>query len=219
MKQVKIVAILILLMLVNVTHAAMILNYSCTAFTEQCTTSVDRSNGITIGEFIVVGGGYFLESHSNMKMLLSQVELSEIRGIDYAQTRDSLYRAIDKMERANTIYLALKNLAEEIEYSPEVVNRLTGFDYDGFREAFALNPTIFKKVEDLLNKGNVRGIYNEIFIETGNILEQLYMVRDRMEANMFPAVSNLWRINQKYVEVELFGQYVAEVFYKLKGSK
>jgi hypothetical protein len=147
------------------------------------------------------------------------VELSEIRGIDYAQTRDILYRAIDKMERANTIYLGLKNMAEEIDYNPEVVNRLTGFDYNGFRETFALNPTIFKKVEDFLSKGNVRGVYNEIFIETGNILEKLYIVRERLEANMFPAVSNLWRINQEYAEVELFGQYVAEVFYKLKGLK
>ncbi|NIR04335.1 MAG: hypothetical protein GTN82_02795 [Candidatus Aminicenantes bacterium] len=219
MKQVKIMAILFLLMFVNVSHAAMILNYSCTAFSDQCTTSGDRSNGITIGEFIVVGGGYFLESHSNLKLLLSQVELSDIRGIDYAKTRDILYRAIDKMERANTIYLALKNMADEIEYNPEVLNRLTGFDYDGFREAFDLNPTVFKKAEDFLSKGNVRGVYNEIFIETGNILEKLYIVRESLEANMFPAVSNLWRINQKYAELELFGQYVAEVFYKLKGSK
>jgi hypothetical protein len=45
------------------------------------------------------------------------------------------------------------------------------------------------------------------------------MVKERLEANMFPAVSSLWRINQEYAEVELFGQYVAEVFYKLKGSK
>jgi hypothetical protein len=219
MKQIKIMAILFLLMFVNVSHAAMIANYSCTAFPDQCATSGDRSNGITIGEFIIVGGGYFLESHSNLKMLLSRVELSEIRGIDYAQTRDILYRAIDKMERANTIYLGLKNMAEEIDYNPEVVNRLTGFDYNGFRETFALNPTIFKKVEDFLSKGNVRGVYNEIFIETGNILEKLYIVRERLEANMFPAVSNLWRINQEYAEVELFGQYVAEVFYKLKGLK
>jgi len=220
MKPIKIIMVtLFSLFIVNFSQAAMIANYSCASFQDQCTTTGDKRMDSTIGQLIVVAGGYYLDSHANLKLLLSQVELSELNGIDYAKARDTLCMAIDKMEMANASYLALINKADGIDYNPVVVNQLKSFDYNRFRKEFNLNPTIFKRVEHFLSKGNVRGVYKDIFIETGNILEKLYIVRESLDSDMFPTVSNLWRINQKYAEVELFGQYVAELFYKLNESK
>ena len=120
------------------------------------------------------------------------------------------------MEQARNTYLQLKNLAAVTPYNQEVIYKLLTFNYDSFQEENGLFPVIFEKVKGFLATGNVTGIYNEFYTYTGHILDLLYTLKKVVDAEIFPDIANVWKVNQKYSEVKLFGQYVAQIFYFIK---
>jgi hypothetical protein len=79
-----------------------------------------------------------------------------------------------------------------------------------------LNQQVFKQVETLLSQGNVTGVYEQIFLDTGVILEALYGVKQEIDQNLFPTIYNLWNLNQLYSNSLFFGQYTAMLFKAIK---
>jgi hypothetical protein len=128
----------------------------------------------------------------------------------------NLNAAISYLEQSRTTYLQLKNHAAVIPYNQEVISKLLSFDYDSFQQENGLFPVIFEKVKGFLAAGNVTGIYNEFYSYTGYILDLLYLLKKDIDAGIFPDISTVWSVNQKYSEFKLFGQYVAQVFYSIK---
>jgi hypothetical protein len=170
---------------------------------------------ITIRQLIVAGGSHFLKSAGYINQFFNLVESSELTAPDYRGLQKSLNAAISYMQQAKYNYLQLKNLASETPYNQEVIYRLLNFDYDSFQEENGLFPVIFKKVKGFLATGNVTGIYNEFYSYTERILDLLYTFKKDIDSEIFPDLSSLWNVNQKYSEVKLFGQYVAMVFYSI----
>jgi hypothetical protein len=170
---------------------------------------------ITLRQLIADGGSHLFKSAGHINQFFSLVESSEITGADYKALQKTLNAAIYYMEQARDTYLQLKNLASEIPYNQEVIYRLLSFNYDSFQEENGLFPVIFEKVKGFLAAGNVTGIYNEFYSYTGHILEVLYIIKRDVDSEIFPDISNVWKVNQKYSEVKLFGQYVAMVFYNI----
>jgi hypothetical protein len=93
------------------------------------------------------------------------------------------------MESARAIFRELKNLAANTPYNQEVIEKLKSFDYPGFMESKNLNQQVFKQVETLLSQGNVTGVYEQIFLDTGVILEALYRVKQEIDQNLFPGIT------------------------------
>jgi hypothetical protein len=120
------------------------------------------------------------------------------------------------MEKAQAAYLQLKNLAAITPYNQAVINQLIEFDYARFQKESGLIPSIFEKVKKYLVCGDIRGVYNEFYNNTGQILETLYTIKKDVDSGISPDIPTLWRINQRCSEYKLFSQYVAEVFYSLK---
>ncbi len=221
MKKTKVVILFIsIVLLVTSLDSAIIGNESDGAFGDGNSAGNRSPVGVkstfTIGQYIAEGGGYYLRSYSDMVKILNRVEISVTSGMDIEELQGILNSAIDNMEHAKTAYLNLCSLAEATPYNQDVIVILMNFDYSTFKKENGLNPGIFKKVKELLSKGDVRGVYNRLYDDVSNILVQLYDLKENVDKNSFPNISALWRINQNFSQSILFGQYVAEVFYGIK---
>jgi hypothetical protein len=171
---------------------------------------------ITLRQLIADGGSHFFNSAGHINQFFSLVESSELTGPDYKALKKNLNAAIFYLEQARVTYLQLKNQAAATPYNQEVISKLLNFDYDSFQQENDLFPVISEKVKGFLAVGNVTGIYNEFYLYTGYILDLLYLLKKDTDVEIFPDISIAWNVNQKYSEFELFGQYVARVFYSIK---
>jgi hypothetical protein len=173
-------------------------------------------SSITLHQLIAFGGSHFFKSAGHINQFFSLVESSEITGPDYYKLNQTLNTAIYYMEQSRINYLQLKNLASITPYDQEVIYKLLNFNYDSFQEESGLFPVIFEKVKGFLATGNVTGVYNEFYSYTGHILDLLYTLKKDVDSEIFPDISTVWKVNQKYSEVKLFGQYTANIFYRIK---
>jgi hypothetical protein len=211
------ISIIFLVFTVNI-HALMIANESDGAYSPPppSPNGMASISSITLRQLIAYGGGHFFKSAGQINQFFCLVESSEITGPDYKTLQKNLNAAIYYMAQARDTYLQLKNLASVTPYNQEVIYKLLTFNYDSFQEENGLFPVIFEKVKGFLAAGNVIGIYCEFYSYTGHILDLLYTLKKDVDSEIFPDISNVWKVNQKYSEVKLFGQYVAQIFYFIK---
>lgn len=211
--------VFILLMFNILSHSRMLVNGGHESYDDpgeqssSSTATVKATATSRMAANIIVGGSHFLNSHSYTLLLLSKIEMSDLNGVNYNDLQATLNNAIKHMEGAKEAYTTLFQIAEVTPYNQNVINRLISFDYIGFQEKRGLNSIIFKDVEEYLSNGDVTGLLGEVLSSTGTILEMLYQVKNTIDTDQLPENSTLWRINQKYFEVLLFGQYAAEMFY------
>ena len=214
-KRIVIISLILLFAAAVPLNALMWANESCVAFPEGCRGRGGKSS-ITIGGFIAEGGCYFLKSSSDKDLFLSLIESSELSGPNYTALRTAINSAVFNMEQAKNTYYQLKNLAAVTPYNQDVISKLIVFDYTGFQKENRLIPAIFDRVANRMGQGDVRGIYSESYLNLVELLETLQSVKEEVESNTLPDRSILWRINQKFSETKLFGQYVTEVFYSIR---
>jgi hypothetical protein len=193
----------------------MIANETNGAYSPPPPDGVASINSITLRQLIADGGSHFLKSAGHINQFFSLVESSELTGPDYYRLNKTLTAAIYYMEQARITYFQLKNLASETPYNQEVIYKLLSFNYDSFQEGNGLFPYVFSKVKKLLSVGDVTGVYKELYFYTIQILDLLYTIKKDIDVELFPDISNVWKVNQKYSEVKLFGQYVAMIFYNI----
>jgi hypothetical protein len=177
----------------------------------ECGFDGGDEKSLPISYYIVESAGYFLKSHSDIILFLNRVEMSEINGIDYKELRNILYRAIENMEKAKEEYYILKQKTDATPYNQLMINYLLSFNYNRFLNERGLISDIFKLVETFLGTGNVRGVFDLLLKNTENILDKLYSLKESVDADTFPNILILWRVNQDYIETILFGQYTSEV--------
>jgi hypothetical protein len=189
-------------------------NDSCRAY-DDCDPGGESRTGASIGQLVVQGGGYFLASNNEMFKFLNRIEMSGLNGTDYRELQEIIGLAISNLESARDIYKNIISVAKETPYDPLVILRLKRFDYQGYLEEHDLNGEVFFKVKNYLISGNVTGAYVQIKTDMEVILEQLYKIQTTVDANEFPDISLLWRVNQNYNLLSLFGLYFSEVFMTL----
>lgn len=198
------------------------LNEGCLAFLPgQCPDgdsgmSLPKAYAPKIGNLSIVGAGYYLKSHSDMIIFLNMIEISELSGLDYDGLRNTLDSAIENMEKARDTYYQLKSLVAVTPYNQEVIDKLLVFNYDGFQNNRGLNAVIFGKVKKFLSVGDVRGVYYLFYEDLELLFERIKNLKSIVDNERVLEIYELWRINQKYSELQLFGQYVSEVFYALR---
>jgi len=175
----------------------------------------NKSVNTQLKTMVILGAGHFLKSHADFQLFLNKIELSGLTGPNYDEWQGILNSAISGMESARATYRGLKTLAAGTPYNPEVIEKLKSFDYPGFMEKNNLNQEVFKQVGNLLSQGNVTGVYEQIFLDTGEILEGLYRVKQEIDQNIFPGIHNLWDLSKLYSDSLFFGQYTAMVFKEL----
>ena len=214
MKKLSVLIILILVVSVSV-FGAVWANASERGY-EENGDSNQKSGNNQIKTLVIIGAGYFLKSHSNFQLFLNKIELSELSGANYKELQEILNAAIFSMENVRNTYFDLRNLAAATPYNQGMIDQLKNFNYKTFLEEQNLNREIFAPVKSLLSEGNVTGVYEVLFSDAGKILADLYTVKQSIDKDIFPELSNLWELNQKYSSAQLFGQYTTMVFYALK---
>jgi len=175
-----------------------------------------RSSNNGMKTLIILGGGYFLESHAGFQAFLNKVELAELSGIDYEEMQAVLQETISAIESARTYYYELMTLAQVTPYNQTVIEQLKSFNYSKFCSEKGLNPVILTRVENFLGQGDVTGILTDMYTRTVQLVEQLYTVKRDVDKNIFPSITILWQISQQYFDAYLGGQYTAMVFAAIK---
>jgi hypothetical protein len=165
-----------------------------------------------IDQYIVEGAGYFLDSYSYTLQFMRKVELAANRELNYPELSQLLDAALDNMRQARESYNLLKETAEFTPYNPVVIEALKNFDYDRHCEINGLNKEIFTGVKSYLSDGRVTGIYVKLHADMNTMIYLLKLVKKYVDANLFPPVKAVRKLNQTYSTALLFGQYVAGVF-------
>jgi hypothetical protein len=190
-------------------------NYTCLVFPDQCDDEKDNSDQ-SLGKLISEAASFLLQSNSDYQLFLKNFENSSIYRVNFLVLRKIINKAAENIENANLKYLQILEIAKSLDYDPLVLEKLRQFDYKKFQEENNLNPTIFKEVATYLKTGNVIGIYERSFIDTGEIFRRLRFIKANIDSGTIPAIKDCWRINQLFLELELYGMYSSQVLFELE---
>lgn len=170
------------------------------------------SKAITIESYVVEAGGYYLSANSSFQKLMELVELQDVRGVDYAELQEANINTSLNIRKAISTYDRLIELAEVTPYNGVVIFKLRGFDYEKFMGENGLNQVVFARVRDFLQKGDITGIFRKVHSDLKDISAMLEGISAYISSHKMPNISGIWRLNEKFAEVSLFGSYVARVF-------
>jgi len=165
-----------------------------------------------IGDYIVDGAGYFLDSYDKTLIFMKKAEWYEKQVVSNDELINLLDNALEQMKLAYTTYVSLNQLAYSTPYNPVVIEALKNFNYDGFQAEYNLNSEIFADVKNYLCKGDIRGVYRKVMWDTAQLIGLLNRVKEKLEAGVFPPLKEVWKLNQAYSQSLLFGQYISQVF-------
>ncbi len=172
-------------------------------------------SSLTIESYIEAGAGYFLKAKEETDALLKMVELQNAEGVNLVEMRNTVESALISMHLAQESYNALVAKAESTPYNNTVIDTLNQFNYIGFGQDNQLNGFVLSQVEGYLKNGDITGIFKrKIPIFTG-IVSSLETAKADLEKNVVPDVSGLWKLNETFSEMSLFGSYVARVFHEI----
>lgn len=174
-----------------------------------------RSQSPTLATYIIQAAGYYLKGYSQTLMMMNKFEMSDLEGVDIPALETQVNEAIGTLQQARDTYAALLTKARNTRYNQDMIKKLTSFNYTSFKNEKGLNSPIFNDVKYFLSRGDVIGIYAEVLAKVDMILADLNAAKNVLYANTFPTNTAMWRLNQRFSETQLFGQYVAEVFYRL----
>ena len=216
MKRIILAAVLFAVLFTAQMFAFVYANHSCAVYNACDPDGEAMGSGTTlINSLIIEGAGHFLKSHANFLLLLNSIEVAELSGTDYIQWQALVNSALENMEKASTVYGNLITTAAETPYNPEVIAKLADIDYKNFAKKNGLNTVIFSRLEDLLRKGDVTGVYILLKSDMDIIIDQLTTLKTAIDAGTFPDTSLLWRLNQTYADSLFTGQYLSQVFKSL----
>jgi hypothetical protein len=173
-------------------------------------------SGSLMGMYITDGAGYILGAYSGVGAFLKQVEVSELYGADFAAIKNILDRMIDDLENARDTYYIINYIAAVTPYKKDVIERLVAFDYDGFEKSEGLSGPVFDRVESFLKYGNIRGVFAKILRDIDSLLYQSYTLKKAVDTDTLPEIKSLWKLNQSFTNIILFGQYFSQVLYEVK---
>ena len=208
-------AVFFVLITLNV-NGLFVLNETGGAFNSNPCEDCKSYNSSGLEQSIVMGAGYFIQSNSDYQLFLKTVEMSGIYGLNNEDMMNTIDNAVKNMELANETYYQIIQVSTLLEYNPIVLEKLKYFNYPDYRYVNRLNPTIFKQVEKFLKYGDVRGCYQRFYTATLEILHRLKSIQSNVHAVTMPEIADCWRLNQLYLETQLFGQYTAEVFMNIQ---
>lgn len=196
-------------------HPLIVLNKGNEAFIEPDSTQSAVAS-VSIESLIINSAGYFLEGNCEFLFFLKKVETTvDPSNVNYDDLQSIINRSIEQMTKSRDTYYSLVDKANSTPYNSTVINRLIQFDYRSFKTQRGISGNPIDTLWDLLEEGDVRGVFTKLRDDTVKILDELQVIKASVDVNQFPSLSKLWRLNQLFSETMLFGQYAAEIFYEV----
>jgi len=168
------------------------------------------------GSLIIDGASNFLQSYSNILMLLNESELSLTIGFDFAIAGSAVDTAAIKLKNSRDKYSTALMLMKQATYSPSFIQGLKDFNYDIFVEERRLNPCPMQHVSIYLSKGDVIGVYEKAIKDLDELQAKLAIIRASIHNNEVPDLEDLRTLYQHYSDFMAFGYYCSLVFYEVK---
>ncbi len=175
-----------------------------------------RAGGIEY--YIITGATYFLKSHSDTQKFLSEVEIMDMYGKDFEKLNEILESAIRNMERSELEYRKLKEKTDITPYKRDFITELICFNYKEFEMKNNLNTNVFNEVSEYLSMGNICGLFDKSLLDVQDLIKKIKTIQTYIKTGIYPNNHLFWRLNQKFSDSQLFGQYASEVFYKISGK-
>ena len=161
---------------------------------------------------VIIGGGYFLKANANIGDFLHKIEWRDLTGIDYDEIDRLIGGALANMTGARLTYGRLIQMAAATPYNPEVIFLLKNFDYEMFMEIHGLNPSVFAKVREYLETGDITGSFKHFHANLITIERMLVEIHGQISMNRMPELSLLWKLNETCAETSLYGSFVTRIF-------
>jgi hypothetical protein len=158
-------------------------------------------------EQVISGTMHVLKSKSYIYSFFYEYEKSALQSYNTSESLIFIERSIAELESAKIEYNIALRIGKSIGYINSKVNWFKSFDYDDFVKSNNLNSEIALKVKNYLSSCDIIGIYQQNISNINDILDSLYLVRDRLKAKIKPELKIIWKILQQYSEAALFGNY------------
>jgi len=194
-------------------------NGSGNAYNPPPSPGFEVTGTVSIETEVARGAGYFLEAYADTLLFMNQVELSNLKGMDYNHLQSLLDNALKHMTQANATYTRLKAKAEYTPYNPVVIEALRNLNYEEFGLTRNLNREIFAEVQTYLAGGSVTEMYGKLISDMEVIIKLITLVKENIDNGQFPSTPQVRQLNQAFSVSLLFGQYVAEVFEALGNDR
>jgi len=170
----------------------------------------------SIEYYIMAAGTYYLESSTQVQILLKLVEQQDIQGINYTEMQSVVNRALDYMQMAKDTYEQLIHKAEATPYNEAFSAKLRDFDYKSFMGKNGLNPILFDLVRLYLQNGDITGMFKRTYADVTGMVELLIKIRETVSQNLMPDISLFRQLNEKQALSSIFGSYAARVFSEIQ---
>lgn len=165
---------------------------------------------VSIEKLVTEGGSAFLLSHSKFQYFLYMFEQDNT-----SQSFAIITEACTQMGIAYTNFFQAYQITFGKPCDPEVIDALENFDYEEYMENNGCIPFIFEKVKGYLKRCRVSEWYRDISERMLYMFNELNNIKLIVLQGGSPDLPALWRLNQRYLEVSIEGQYIAEVFNKI----
>jgi len=195
--------IVILLVAYTYVHAIIALNYPI---------CIDKSDQ---NDLIIEGTSMFLQSNSDVLLLLNEVEIAEIKAFDFDYAFKLTESAIYKLEKAKILYTDVIDFGKVGCDGKGDAEKFAKFDYDSFAEKNHLNKEIMAEVSELLKKGDVIAVYEKSINDINEILLTLNQIKKGISMKQKPDIKLFWSLLQQYNILALYGNYATLVFYSI----
>jgi RimJ/RimL family protein N-acetyltransferase len=191
--------------------------YSITIINFDDMSNPQKTNGFrTEMNLIIVDAiSSYLQSNSDIFLLLNEVEIAEKGVFNFDQAFYLTGQAIEKLKIANG------KILEAIQYnridpvSDETIEKMKIFDYKTFARQQGLNTEIMKAIEKYLKNGDFSGIFEKMVSNIDQLITLLENIKRLIYINQKPDITKFWKLLQIYSETNLFGNYATLVFFNI----
>jgi len=208
MKKITILVVIIII-LSSFIHGVVFGNWFCSAlYPDQCeskTTLDSIGASLNIGDLQVQAAAAFLSSSSLYQKFLEKFEMN------VPEQSMVLDECIYQINIAEKMFTEVYIQSLKFKLNPQFVLNLKTFNYNYFCYTNELNIVVWAEVEEFLKKGDVFGIMKRIVCKTGQLRNEIEAIRQTMDKGE-PDILTIYKVNQHYAELGLFGQYMSMVF-------
>ncbi len=167
------------------------------------------SSDMSIAELEVLAASSFFQSQQDYKGVLGLVERS--KQVSDTKTFENKLTAVNSsIECTIASYQKIFREIETLEKNESISYSLQMFDYKRFCEENELIPSIFEKVEELF-KESPESVCWYMIDKMNEIKNQLEDMKTTLKKGLPIEIEKVWKVNQLFNKLDLFGQYVAMV--------
>lgn len=209
----KTILILLLLLTIGVFLNGMWYETCDMFYPAQC----DPNNG-NAPALMVDGSSALLEAHLHYTAAVNLVQQGDLNGVDMAKLRYRINNTVEKIQLAQQSFAALSMEVQSLQVNPYYLDIMQHFDYVTFGEQKGYIAEIYEEVQEYLSAGDLTGTIELTNQSSIAILEGAQIMQTLVLQDEVPTRADLHELNQKFMEIILFSQYVADVCREIKNS-